>query len=528
MGSTVDFTRESRELQAILDSGIFDRSPALAQLLSYVCAKHFEGTADQIKEYSVAVDALGRPPEFDPKRDSIIRVQFHRLRERLNEYYSGDGASHPVQIVIPQGQYAPRFVFKHGADDLEASPASSRNDLAAERTAEPIGLGEASIAGVAPPETPAPETTVPASPAKKKFSYKLLVAAAALALILIAGVIVFAKLKSEPKASPVPPVASTGDSVRILAGLTEGSYTDGYGRIWVSDRYFQGGTVVGVANHPIWGTRDPRLYQSRRQGEFRYDIPLSPGNYEMRLYFAETHFGDTNPAGYGGENSRIFGISLNGNSIRPRLNVAGEAGVNAACVKVFRGVSPASDGAIHLSFTKIVSEPFINGIEITPGLPDRLAPILLISQPRAYTDAEGRVWQPDRIAAGGQVVTRTPDVEGAADPQLYAGERFGNFSYTIPVTPGRYTVVLHMAERWVGPDQPGRGSGTGARVFDVLCNGVALQRDLDVYSKAGANRVLTQTFRGIEPNHQGNIVLSFVPNKNFPIINALEVINTSN
>ncbi len=247
----------------------------------------------------------------------------------------------------------------------------------------------------------------------------------------------------------------------------------------------------------------------------------------MRLYFAETHFGETNAAGYGGENSRYFGISLNGNLIRPRLSVAGEVGVNAACVKVFRGISPASDGSLHLVFSRIASEPFVNAIEITPGLPDRLSPILLISQPRAYTDPQGRVWQPDRIAVGGQVVTRTPDVYGAQDQQIYAGERFGNFSYTIPVTPGRYTVVLHMAERWLGPGQPGGGSGPGSLHFDILCNGVALERNFDIYSRAGGpNRALTLTYKNIEPNHQGNIVLSFVPDKNFPLINAIEVIDS--
>jgi hypothetical protein len=31
------------------------------------------------------------------------------------------------------------------------------------------------------------------------------------------------------------------------------------------------------------------------------------------------------------------------------------------------------------------------------------------------------------------------------------------------------------------------------------------------------------TFHNLEPNHQGQLVLSFVPNKNFPLINALEV-----
>ncbi len=316
-----------------------------------------------------------------------------------------------------------------------------------------------------------------------------------------------------------------GDSVRILAGLADGNYTDGYGHVWVSDRFFHGGTIATSGNHPIWGTRDPRLYQSWRQGTFSYDIPAKPGNYELRLYFAETYFGDGNAAGFGGENTRFFDISVNGVPMKKHLSVAGEAGVNVALVKVFQGISPASDGFIHIAFAKSSSEPFVNAIEVTPGLQGRLSPIRLVAQPPGYTDSNGRVWTSDRLAIGGQVVTRNADVTGADDPQVYAGERFGNFSYTIPVTPGTYTVMLHMSERWLGPGQPGGREGTGSRLFDILCNGVFLERNFDVYSRAGgANRGLTRTYRGIEPNHQGNIVLSFVPIKNFAIVSAVEVI----
>src|SRR5580693_3250247 len=110
MHAAADFVQEKNELQSVLDSGIFNRAPNLAHVLTYVCSQYFEGAAEQIKEYNIAVEALGRPAGFDQKRDSIVRVEAHRLRKRLREYYEADGASHSVRIDIPSGQYAPQFV----------------------------------------------------------------------------------------------------------------------------------------------------------------------------------------------------------------------------------------------------------------------------------------------------------------------------------------------------------------------------------------------------------------------------------
>jgi hypothetical protein len=492
MESTIDFSRESKELENILASGVFDRSPMLAQLLKYVCSKHFAGSAEPIKEYSIAVDVLGRSSDFDPKRDSIIRVQFHRLREKLNEYYANGGASHAVQIVIPHGHYSPQFVY------LE--------DPAIEQ-----------------PAVPEPIAEIPPAAPEKPYMRSIAVIGACCVII---GTVAYSLAGGKTSAKTTGPIIpAVGEPVRLLPGLLEGSYTDGYGHVWASDRFFRGGSVATSANHPIWGTRDPRLYQSWRQGTFTYEIPAKPGSYELRLHFAETYFGEGNAAGFGGENTRFFDILINDVPVKRHFSVAGEGGLNVAMVKVFQDVSPAPDGFVHIGFSKSSNEPFVNAIELTPGLPGRLAPIRLIAQPPGYTDANGRVWTSDRLAVGGQVVTRSADVTGSDDPQLYAGERFGNFSYTIPVTPGKYTVILHMAERWLGPGQPGGQVGTGSRLFDLLCNGVSLERNFDIYTRAGgANRALTRLYRGIEPNHQGNIVLSFVPIKNFPLVNALEVI----
>jgi hypothetical protein len=96
-----DFEQERAELQSVLASGILDRAPNLALVLTYICEKYFECATEQIKEYSVAVEALGRPAEFDQNRNSIVRVEAHRLRKRLREYYQSEGANHDVWIDIP-------------------------------------------------------------------------------------------------------------------------------------------------------------------------------------------------------------------------------------------------------------------------------------------------------------------------------------------------------------------------------------------------------------------------------------------
>src|SRR6478736_6014393 len=112
MPSTTNFmhTEEVRaELQSVLQSQSFARSPGLSRLLSYLCDKVIAGESSQIKEYSVALDVFGRQDSFDQDTDSIVRVQANRLRKRLAEYYRGEGASHALRIAIPIGQYVPSF-----------------------------------------------------------------------------------------------------------------------------------------------------------------------------------------------------------------------------------------------------------------------------------------------------------------------------------------------------------------------------------------------------------------------------------
>jgi hypothetical protein len=465
---------EHSELAAILASGILDRAPAMAQILTYICEQHFTGRGAEIKEYNIAVEALGRPPDFNPKRDSIVRVEAHRLRKRLAAYYDAAGATHPVRIVIPPGQYIPQFVHPHG-----------------------------------PPLTP---------PAPLR-SARLRVAAVA-AVVIVAVAFLWLQQRYSAQARSANAIAPDGAQIRIIAGAPE-MYADGMGRVWQADRFATGGTAATLAA-TVRNTRDPQVYATYREGAFRYDIPLPGGVYELRLYFVEPVIGREGGAP-GGEGSRVVQVSANGKRLLRDLDILAEAGPLAPDVKVFKDISPAADGKLHLEFSGSGPGAVLSAIELTPGIPGLMVPIRMVSRETPYTDRQGRTWDADQYVTGGRLVFRKSRIQASDDGELYRGERYGAFTYRIPVPPGRYDVILRFAETWFGPDHPG-GGGPGDRLFDILLNGAFLERKLDVFRAAGgADRGLRRVYRNVEPNPQRMLVLTFSPHVNYAELNAMEV-----
>ena len=511
-----DFTDERNELQAVLDSGIFHRAPNLANVLTYVCAKYFEGAAEQIKEYNIAVEALGRPAEFDQRRDSIVRVEAHRLRKRLRDFYEAEGARHSVRIEIPSGQYAPQFL-------RQTPPLPSLSEVAVVLPVEePETQAVATIPQAAPPPAPLPPAL---PPARGREGIWVAIALAALCLV---GALLWrpSTAKSEKPGAPIGGVVPAAQEIRILTGLASGTYTDRFGRIWEPDRYFNGGETFDAPGHAITAARDPRLFRTRREGTFTYDIPLSPGVYEMRLYFSETLYGENNVAG-GGETSRIFNVLANGAPLLTGFDVIGEVGASTADVRAFKGISPAVDGQLHLRFDPSTNPAIVSAIEITPGTAGKMRTIRMASRDHPYTDKQGHTWAADDWSIGGQLVMRPKPVPNVEDPELLRGERFGNLAYVVPVPPGHYTVNLYFAEAWFGPGNFA-GGGIGSRVFDILCNGVAFRRGFDIFREAGGSgRGVIVAMHGVEPNPQGKIAINLLPVHNYASLNALEVIDES-
>lgn len=86
-------------------SAAFSKSPQLAKFLRFVVDETLAGRGEQLKAYTIAVDALGRDASFDPQGDPIVRVEAGRLRRALETYYAGEGSDDPIVIELPRGSY---------------------------------------------------------------------------------------------------------------------------------------------------------------------------------------------------------------------------------------------------------------------------------------------------------------------------------------------------------------------------------------------------------------------------------------
>jgi hypothetical protein len=97
-------------LERILRSNTFAPAESMRQILRFIGEQSISGGEREVKEYTIATEALGRPKDFDPKADNIVRAQMRRLRQRLEEYYSAEGSTDPVRVAIPRGHYHIEFL----------------------------------------------------------------------------------------------------------------------------------------------------------------------------------------------------------------------------------------------------------------------------------------------------------------------------------------------------------------------------------------------------------------------------------
>ncbi len=114
-------------LDAVLNSRTFARSGQLRTFLKYVCEMEIAGRGDELNEYRIGVDVLGRPADYSLVEDSSVRSRAYELRLRLRKFYSTESPDDPIRIEIPKGGYLPVFVTRAPEDLAEAQEPVRRS-----------------------------------------------------------------------------------------------------------------------------------------------------------------------------------------------------------------------------------------------------------------------------------------------------------------------------------------------------------------------------------------------------------------
>ena len=109
-----------QQLEKILGSAGFRNSERMRRFLRITVERTLDGASDQLKEFSLGHDVFDRGEGYDPRTDSIVRVEARRLRKKLRTYYDGEGLLDKVAIQYHPGGYVPTFSrASHGAAEEE-------------------------------------------------------------------------------------------------------------------------------------------------------------------------------------------------------------------------------------------------------------------------------------------------------------------------------------------------------------------------------------------------------------------------
>jgi len=128
------FTKDKREtirdsLARVLASPGFVNSAQLSNFLSFIVERTLQGRGEEIKGYTIGVEALGRPDDFDPATDPSVRVMAGRLRTALATYNNETKPYEKVTIHLPKGAYVPHFEFnekRSTSEEIKAHEANSQ------------------------------------------------------------------------------------------------------------------------------------------------------------------------------------------------------------------------------------------------------------------------------------------------------------------------------------------------------------------------------------------------------------------
>lgn len=251
----------------VLTSQTFARSEKLRSFLAYVVEKEQGGSAQALKGYSIGVDVFGRPEEFDPSSDPLVRVQAGKLRKLLDRYYETEGMDDPVRIYIPTGGYVPQYQWNR----RECPPPTSVLDRM--------------------PLDPLPEALENHRPRRSYVKFSTLVLAAVTALNLAVAAFNVDHFATTPTIAPIAStVARSATSTGLPRIVIDTTGPDGRSINLIGDTLREAGTREAAVE--VMSSEDDRHNVEIMDQRLRFRIALkpgaTPGNLEMSLVHETT------------------------------------------------------------------------------------------------------------------------------------------------------------------------------------------------------------------------------------------------
>ena len=134
------------ELDRLLASSVFTNAGRMSRFLKFVVEQTLAGDGERLKEYVIGLEVFDRDATYDPRLDSIVRVEAARLRSKLAEYYAGEGRNDAVVLSLPKGGYAPTAAFEMRPVAANGAPVTN-------------GANSAAIPADRPEPAPSPHST---------------------------------------------------------------------------------------------------------------------------------------------------------------------------------------------------------------------------------------------------------------------------------------------------------------------------------------------------------------------------------
>ncbi|SHM42017.1 delta-60 repeat domain-containing protein/Por secretion system C-terminal sorting domain-containing protein [Cyclobacterium lianum] len=269
---------------------------------------------------------------------------------------------------------------------------------------------------------------------------------------------------------------------------------------WLPDTRFSGGGSYSNLV-PISNTENDALYQTERNGDFSYEIPVyRKGLYTLELHFAEIHWARSG--------ARLFDIFVENNLFKSNIDLVRENGVKKATIIRIEDLE-VNDGNLSLELISQKDRAKISGIALYKQTQNETPEDIRINAGGDALYYLGEEWLSDRYYLGGKTHFDDTNPISATDrDELHHSERYGEFSYRIPVPKaGKYFLVLHLSEIFWEKE--------GERVFDVfLENEQAKIEKLDLIKLIGEPNHAYMLNAGTVEVMDGIFDLEFIPRVN--------------